>query len=117
MDYNNMPLSKEEFVDVIAKLRDAKELAEQVNDLFLHSRENVECDFCNAAALQISHETLVVKLLQKLMNDQEEMISYFIYELEFGEEYEAGMVTDCDGREIILNSAGALYSYLSERYR
>jgi hypothetical protein len=32
-------------------------------------RENLECDFCNGAGLQISHEGIVVKLLERLMRD------------------------------------------------
>lgn len=112
MRCNKTALSKKEFVDTMEKLRDSKVLVEKVNDLFLYSRENVECDFCNAASLQISHEGLVVNLLQKLMNDQSEMISYFIYELDFGDEYENGMILDEDGNEVVLSSAEALYEYL-----
>ena len=116
MKHYQIPLSKKEFVDAIMKLRDAKELVDKVNELFMYSRESIECDFCNAAALQISHESLVVSLLEKLMNDQSEMISYFIYELDFGAEYENGMIVDEHGNEIVFSSAEAVYNYLIKNY-
>lgn len=117
MSLERIPVSKEEFVDIICKLKDAKELVDKVNDLFLHSRENVECDFCNAASLQISHETLVIELLQKLMKDELEMTSFYIYELNYGEEYECGKVISQNGKDIILNTPESLYDFLIAEYR
>ena len=52
--------------------------------LFLDSRENLECDFCNGAGLQISHEGIVVKLIEKRMQNSAGNIPYFIYELDYG---------------------------------
>ena len=40
-----------------------------MEELFRNSRENLECDFCNGAGLQISHEGIVVKLMERLMRD------------------------------------------------
>ena len=44
--------------------------------------------------MQISHESTVVFLLRKLLNDAFEDIEYFIYELDYGRKYEPGMITD-----------------------
>lgn len=63
---NGVPLSKEKFVDIIERLREASELVDKVEELFRNSRENIDCDFCNGAALQISHEGVVVDLLQNI---------------------------------------------------
>ena len=57
-------ISKEEFVDIIERLREANDLVNKVDELFQNSRENLELDFCNAASLQISHEPIVIKLLE-----------------------------------------------------
>lgn len=71
-------LNRQEFVDILNRLREASNLKEQVDKLFRNSKENIENDFCNAAALQISHESSVVFLLKRIMRDQYEYIDYFI---------------------------------------
>lgn len=106
-------ISKEEFVEVLNRLRDSSDLVRKVNGLFRDSRDNVECDFCNGAALQISHESTVVFLLRKLLKDAFENIDYFIYELDYGRKYEPGMITDENGRDIDLSTAEKLYDYLT----
>lgn len=105
-------LSREEFVTIINKLRDSSDLVNKVDELFQASRDNVECDFCNGAALQISHESTVVLLLRKLLNDAYEDIDYFIYEIDYGRKYKPGMITDDNGKDIDWSSAEKLYDYL-----
>jgi hypothetical protein len=108
---NQALITKEEFVDIINKLRETSDLVDKVDTLFRESRENVECDFCNAASLQISHEPIVVKLLQKIMRDKGEDISYFIYELDYGRDYKHGSVTDSNGI-VDMGTPEALYELL-----
>lgn len=113
---NEVALSKEEFVDIISRLQEASELVDKVEELFRNSRENIDCDFCNGAGLQISHEGIVVDLLQKLMRDEQvENISYFIYELDYGKRFELGMVMDGD-TPIDMGTSEKLYDYLVEEY-
>ena len=109
-----MELSREEFVTIINRLRDSSDLVDRVNELFQNSRDNVECDFCNGAALQISHESTVVLLLRKLLNDAYEDIDYFIYEIDYGRKYKPGMITDKNGNDIDWSSAEKLYDYLTQ---
>ena len=63
-----VPLTNQEFVDILNRLREATELVDKVEKLFRDSREKLECDFCNGAGLQISHEGIVVKLLKCVIN-------------------------------------------------
>ena len=113
---NGVPLSKEEFVDIIDRLKEASELVDKVEELFRNSRENIDCDFGNGAGLQISHEGIVIDLLQKLMYDElVENISYFIYELDYGKKFELGDVMDGD-RLIDIGTPEKLYDYLVEEY-
>lgn len=106
-------LSEQEFVDIIDRLREAADLQAQVDKLFRNSRENIENDFCNAAALQISHEISVVFLLKRIMHDQYEYIDYFIYELDYGRKYEPGMITDESGQDIDIHTSKLLYDFIS----
>lgn len=106
-------LSEQEFVDIIERLREAADLQKQVDKLFRNSRENIENDFCNAAALQISHESSVVFLLKRIMHDQYDYIDYFIYELDYGRKYESGMITDENGQDIDIHTPKLLYDFIS----
>jgi len=105
-------LSKKEFVDIINRLREASDLQDRVDEIFRNSRENIENDFCNAAALQISHESTVVFLLKKMMHDKYDNIEYFLYELDYGRKYESGMITDEQGKDIDIHTPELLYDYI-----
>lgn len=105
-------LSQEEFVNIINRLREASDLQEQVNRIFRNSRENLENDFGNAAALQISHESTVVFLLKKVLCDKYDYIEYFIYELDYGRKYESGMITDENGQAIDIYTPELLYDFI-----
>lgn len=112
---NQKLLTKQEFVDVINRLQEASVLVDKVEELFRNSRDNLECDFCNGAGLQISHEGIVVKLLEKLMQDSIGDISYFIYELDYGNDYQEGCISDENGN-IDFSSPEKLYDYLARSY-
>ena len=110
-----VPLAKQEVVDILIRLRGATEWVDKVEKLFRDSRENLEFDFCNGAGLQISHEGIVVKLLEKLMQDRGGNISYFIYELDYGREYREGCVSDNNGN-IDISTPEKLYDLLMAEY-
>ena len=109
------PLAKQEVVDIINRLREATELVDKVEELFRNSRDNLECDFCNGAGLQISHEGIVVNLLEKMMQDRGGNVSYFIYELDYGREYREGCVSDNNGN-IDISTPEKLYDLLMAEY-
>ena len=110
-----MLLSKREFVDILKRLQTATELVDKVGELFRNSRDNLENDFCNGAGLQISHEGIVVQLLEKIMDDSYGNISYFIYELDYGKEYKEGCISDDNGI-IDISTAEKLYDFLVSEY-
>ena len=110
-----VPLTKQEFVEILNRLREATELVDKVEELFRSSRENLECDFCNGAGLQISHEGIVVKLMEKLMQDSFGNISYFIYELDYGREYQEGCVSDKNGN-VDIGTPEKLYDFMMVEY-
>jgi hypothetical protein len=105
-------LSRDEFERIIDRLRESTDLVSKVDELFRDSRDNVECDFCNGASLQISHESIVVLLLKKIMRDTYDNIGYFIYELDYGRKYAPGMIKDENNQDIDFSTAGKLYDFL-----
>ena len=55
----------------------------------------------------------VVELLEEVFDDQEEMIPYWIWELNYGHDWKPGYVTDVNGNDIKLETAEDLYNYLT----
>lgn len=53
-------------------------------------------------------------ILEYIMDDKSQMITYFIYELEFGKKYKDGMITERDGTIIKLKTVEDLYNYLNK---
>lgn len=103
-------ISKEKFVEIINRLKSYNELQNKINDLFEDNIENTEMDFMNAGSICIGHESVVVYLLENMFDT--DMISYWIYELDYGEKYEEGCVLDENMNEIDLSTAEKLYDYL-----
>ena len=52
-------------------------------------------------------------LLKKMMHDKYDYIEYFIYELDYGRKYEAGMITDESGQDIDIHTSELLYDFIS----
>ena len=105
-------ISKEKFVEIINRLRNYDELQDKINDLFKENIDNKEMDFMNAGSICIGHESVVVYLLERIFDT--DMISYFIYELDYGKKYKEGCVLDENMNEINLSTAEKLYDYLAK---
>lgn len=103
-------ISKEKFVEIINRLKGYTELQNKINDLFRDNIDNKEMDFVNAGSICIGHESVVVYLLENMFDT--DMISYFIYELDYGEKYKEGCVLDENMNEIDLSTAEKMYDYL-----
>lgn len=103
-------ISKEKFVEIINRLRNYNDLQNKINDLFEENIDNKEMDFMNAGSICIGHESVAVYLLENMFDT--DMISYFIYELNYGEDYTEGCIVDENMNEIDLSTAEKLYDYL-----
>lgn len=55
-----------------------------------------------------------IDMLEYIMDDKSQMITYFIYDLEFGKKYKDGMITEHDGTIIKLKTVEDLYNYLNK---
>ena len=105
-----MIISKEKFVEIINRLKNYNELQDKIDELFKDNIENREKDFMNAGSICVGHESVVVELLEKMFDT--DIISYWIYELNYGKEYTDGCVLDENMNEIDLSTAEKLYDYL-----
>lgn len=103
-------ISKKEFVEIIERLKNYNDLQDKIDDLFKNNIDNKEMDFMNAGSICIGHESVVVELLENMFNT--DMISYWIYELDYGREYKDGYVRDVEGNNIDISTLEKLYDYL-----
>ena len=97
-------------VEIIERLKNYNDLQDKIDDLFKSNIDNKEMDFMNAGSICIGHESVVVELLENMFNT--DMISYWIYELDYGKEYKDGYVQDGEGNNIDISTAEKLYDYL-----
>lgn len=103
-------IRKKEFVEIIERLKNYNDLQDKIDDLFKSNIDNKEMDFMNAGSICIGHESVVVELLENMFNT--DMISYWIYKLDYGKEYKDGYVQDGEGNNIDISTAEKLYDYL-----
>ena len=106
-------INKCEFVNIINKLKEVKDFVDKTNDNARKLNDAIISDFFNASSLSISHETLVVKLLENIFDDRDSMISWWLYENDYGRKFKMGSfsVNDVD---IDLTTPEKLYDYLLE---
>ncbi len=102
-------MDKRRFVEIINALKSADRLQRDIDALMRTAKENIENDFMNGASLMINHECIVIELLEEIMEDYYDTISWWIYETEYGkskpEIYEGNVTT-------VLKTPEDLYDYL-----
>jgi len=101
-------LSKPKFIKFIKELQSIELDIEGVHKAL----QKLDPDFGGFYLSRVN--TLIVKLLQESVNDQEEWISYWIYELDYGKKWRKGTVTDKNKKDIKLQTAEDLYNYIVE---
>lgn len=107
-------ISKEKFVTIINKMKLVDDFVNEVNDKSRDLREKLDdsfLDFFEGNSLFVAHSDIVVQLLENMFNNND-MISYWIYELDYGRKYEGGTISDCDGNNIDVSTVEKLYDYL-----
>lgn len=104
-------ITKQEFIEIINKLKKANDFVNETNNKARKLDDAIISDFFNASSLSISHENIVVKLLENIFNDKD-ILSWWLYELDYGREYKKGYLKDENGFDIDVSTASKLYDYL-----
>ena len=104
-------ISKEKFVEIINKLKEIDGFIKETNEKARQLNDAVISDFFNASSLSISHETIVIELLENIFEEWD-VLSWWIYELDYGRKYTDGCISDKNGNVIDLSTAEKLYDYL-----
>ena len=103
-------ITKEEFVSYINFIKERGEKMDELNRVFTDEFED------SVFYPYLKYETKLVSLLKSVMHDKYDDIEYFIYELNFGEKYEDGMIREKDGTLIDFSTAENVYDYLVKRF-
>lgn len=104
-------ITKNEFVEIMKDLMDTADFVDKTNKEAKKLKDAITSDFFNAMSLSISHENIVLKLLENMFKDTD-VISYWLYDLDFGRDYEEGCFLRIDETPIDISSAEKLYDYL-----
>ena len=109
-------ITKSKFISILKQLQQATELQNSVDKL-IRDNENITGGL--DSGIIVSHETLVIDLLDYIFNQREEesWISYFIYEGEYGKRLESNSVTEEDGTPIDITTAEKLYDFLIDEMK
>lgn len=106
-------ITKEQFVKIINKLKEVDDFVDRTNENARKLNDATISDFFNASSLSISHESIVLELLENMFNDTE-ILSWWLYELDYGRKFKMGYIQDENGQDINLSTAGKLYDFLIE---
>ena len=104
-------ITKNKFVEIIDRLREASDFVDETNDRARELNDAIISDFFNASSLSISHESIVLELLENMFN-ADDTLSWWLYDLNYGREYKEGIIQDVNGRNIDLSTAEKLYDFL-----
>lgn len=98
-------MSKESFCKVMDNYKSMFSFTDEMNELFdkYKADGNIYPPLCTST---------VIDLLEFIFNDKDQWISYWIFELDFGKDYEDGWVTQKDGAVIPLKTVEDLYDLL-----
>ena len=107
-----MIISKETFFEILDYLHDNDKFADDFDVLLRKS--NKTTDFLDSQMfIDVELVNYVIMLLQNEFEDTEEgWISYWIYELNYGKDWQPGQIFRDDNTEIKLQTKEDLYNFL-----
>ena len=98
-------LDKEKFIDYMTRYKKLTEIEENL-DLF-----QIMGDDFNAIYIDYHHD-LILDLLKDLMNDKEDVIDYYIYEIDWGKNGKDVVEDDNTKKKSSLTCLDELYDYI-----
>ena len=89
------------------------DMKNKISDI-VRDYNNKYLDMCEIWTPDLSDN--VISLLETIIGDKDGWISYWAWELDFGRDYEDGMVTGADGIDIPLKTLEELWTFLVKEY-
>jgi hypothetical protein len=110
-----MEITKEKFCSAIRELKYSEDLQQSIAKAVNKYNNQIHSDYPERYGMVVSHEFLVAELLEIIMDDESEDISYFCFELNYGSNYKPGCVTDENGNDLDFSTPESLYDYLIKK--
>ena len=99
-------LSRNDFSNVINRLKQNDRFLDKLSDVL--DEFGIDNQICSTGL-----EDVIIDILETIFDDKKsEWISYWIWELDYGEKYNDGDVADEDGVAISLRTPEDLYDFL-----
>lgn len=99
-------ITKENFIKYINRIKELREIEDEIN--LAGEKLGLFISFAD-------HEQLTMDILTDVFDDfADGWISYFVYELSFGDNWSEGKIRDENGEDIPLRNAGDLYDVLMD---
>ena len=103
-------LSKEMFVECINFMKDRSDAMNKVNEIFTEEFED------SIFYPYFRYEVMMGKVLKDVMRDENDWISWFLYEMDYGRDVKPDSVTEADGTPIDITTPEKLYDFLISEY-
>lgn len=100
-------ISKDSFCEIINFIKEMRDSEDRINKFLNKELGDFSC------FLYSKYEDKVVELLDDIF--ETDFVSYFIYELNFGRNYECGNVVGENGENIDISTPEMLYDFLITR--
>lgn len=98
------------FIKVLQEIQYKFELNEKISDCIRKYKDKTYVGSIQYSCLDISLGRLIIDLLDDYYKD--DIISYWVYELDFGKKYKEGCFQDTCGKSIDISTIEKLYDYL-----
>lgn len=96
-------LSKQNFIYYINKLKELSDIEDKLNE---------SSGILNFSISFGAYEELIISILEKIFDDKDCWIDYFIYDLSYGTDWYEGCIIDKDDVDVPMRDAGELYDLL-----
>lgn len=101
-------MTKKIFVEAINFIEERSHKMDELNKMFTEEFED------SVFYPYSKYNTVLIKVLQNVMQDQSDWIGYYCWDLDFGKKWVPGTITDKDGHtDIVLKTAEDLWNLLT----
>lgn len=106
-------MTKDRFCKIIRELEAGEALQHKVATAVRQYNNLIQSDCLEPFGMVISHDITVMELLEEIMGDDSETITFFCMNLDFGKGYYLGCLTE-NGEDIDISTPDKLYDLLIE---
>ena len=101
------------FYEILNYLQSMKEFEDGFEELMNNTKIGIK--FQRRSFIDERLVDYLFRLLEKLFLDGEKWIRYWVYDLDFGKNWEPGTVIDNDGTDVVLQTPQQLHDFLQKK--